>query len=100
MCLCVWFGGEVRRLQDSETHLLLLVTNLLSHTLQSHISTGRGHAPLCVSADLLFPVEDADDDEDKDTHSDQRDGRQQHAVARSEVQLSSPATNRRRAIKK
>lgn len=50
-----------------------------------------------MSADLLFPVEDADDDEDEDTHSDQRNGRQQYAVARSEVQLSAPATNRKGA---
>lgn len=39
----------------------------------------------CVCPDLLFPVEDADNHKDKDAHSDERDGRQQDAVARSEV---------------
>lgn len=39
-------------------------------------------------------MEDANNDEDEDAHSDQRDGRQQHAVARSQVQLSAPAKER------
>lgn len=46
---------------------------------------------MCACPDLLLPVEDSNNDEDEDAHSDQCDGRQQHAVARSQVQLSAPA---------
>lgn len=35
-------------------------------------------------------MEDSNNDEDEDTHSDQRDGREQHAVAGSEVQFCTP----------
>lgn len=45
---------------------------------------------LSVVSFLLLPVEDANNDEDEDAHSDQSNGRQQHAVARSQVQLSAP----------
>lgn len=45
---------------------------------------------LSVVRFLLLPVEDSNNDEDEDAHSDQCDGRQQHAVARSQVQLSAP----------
>lgn len=47
---------------------------------------------LSVVCFLLLPVEDANNDEDEDAHSDQCDGRQQHAVARSQVQLSAPTS--------
>lgn len=46
---------------------------------------------LSVVCFLLLPVEDSYDDEDEDADSDQSDGRQQDAVARSQVQLSAPA---------
>lgn len=51
---------------------------------------------ICVCPDLLFPVEDANNHKDEDTHSDKSNGRQQHAVARSQVQLSTPARERER----
>lgn len=41
--------------------------------------------------DLLLPVEDSNNDEDEDAHSDQCDGRQQDTIAGSEVQLRAPA---------
>lgn len=39
-------------------------------------------------------MEDANNAEDEDAHSDQRDGRQQHTVARGQVQLSAPTGER------
>lgn len=45
---------------------------------------------LSVVRFLLLPVEYTNNDEDEDAHSDQSDGRQQHAVARSQVQLGAP----------
>lgn len=45
---------------------------------------------LAVICFLLLPVEDTDDDQDEHTHSDQSNGRQEHAVAGSQVQLGTP----------
>lgn len=43
-----------------------------------------------MGPNLLLPVEDSNNDEDEDTHSDQCDGSQQHTVAGSEVQFRTP----------
>ena len=44
-------------------------------------------------------MQDANNDEDEDTHSDQCDGRHQHTVARSQVQFSAP-TKERESVRK
>lgn len=41
--------------------------------------------------DLLLPVEDSNNDEDEDAHSNQCDGRQQDTIAGSQVQFRAPA---------
>lgn len=60
-----------------------------------NIYYSRASSECFLCPDLLFPVEDADNHKDEDAHADQRDGRQQDAVARSEVQLSAPSKKRR-----
>lgn len=94
---------EVRGLQDrdSETHLLLAVTGLLTHT-HTHAQSKAvnndeanvNDTKLPVCPNLLLPVEDSNNDEDEDAHSDQCNGCEQHAVARSQVQLSTPSIER------
>lgn len=54
---------------------------------------------VCALANLLLPVEDSNDDEDEDTHPDQRDGGEQHAVAGRQVQFCAPAAKQSRGEK-
>lgn len=51
---------------------------------------------VCVCSDLLLPMKDPNNNKDEDTHADQCDGRQQHAVAGSKVQFSAPTKKRER----
>lgn len=48
---------------------------------------------MCVrasSSDLLLPVQHSNDDEDKNTHSYQCYGRQQHNITGSQIEFSTP----------
>lgn len=96
-------GGDRGRLRDSA----MAVSGSLKHQRRGRVSPDWGVAGLKTphgspsrpppppsdarGADLLLPVQGADDGQDEDAHADQREGRQEHDVAGREVQLGAPA---------